>query len=272
MMKHLFTDLLSPLRKHNFFFPPLKIRGGAEGGAVTKEEFHPSLWKREVRRDFSLNAIIIRRPAIILLLTVLALALTSTLSYAADTDDAIARIQKAYEGIKDMKGTFMQKNVIKDLNKTDRYSGEFFIKRPLKMKWAYKGKASQDLLINNDTAVMYKKGDNQAYRSKFNKETIGQSPVVLLTGMGNIKEEFIITGTENILTMKPKNPVAGIVSITLHMSDAEFPIRAFTIQDGRSNIVEIELKDIRINSNIKDSLFDLNLPKGVNVYEQPSYQ
>ena len=209
---------------------------------------------------------------ILLVILSLLFTLSHGLSFAAGTDDAVARIQKAYEGIKDMKGTFTQKNVIKDLNKTDRYSGEFFIKRPLKMKWAYKGKASQDLLINNDTAVMYKRGDNQAYRSKFDKETFGQSPVVLLTGMGNIREEFTVTGTEKLLTLKPKQSMAGIVSITLHMSDAEFPIRAFTIQDGRSNIVEIELKDIRINSNIKDSLFDLNLPKGVNVYEQPSYQ
>jgi chaperone LolA len=201
---------------------------------------------------------------------VLTLAFTSTLSLAAGTDDAVARIQKAYEGIKDMKGTFVQKNVIKDLNKTDTYTGDFFIKRPLKMKWAYKGKASQDLLISNDTVVIYKKGDNQAYRSKFNKETYGQSPVVLLTGMGNIKEEFTITGTEKALTLKPKKSMAGIITITLHLSDADFPIKGFTIQDGRSNIVEIELKDIRINSNIKDSLFDLNLPKGVNVYEQPS--
>lgn len=206
------------------------------------------------------------------LLVTLALLLTSTVtvSFAAGTDDAVARIQKAYENIKDMKGTFVQKNMIKDLNKTDTYNGEFFIKRPLKMKWAYKGKASQDLLISNDTVVIYKKGDNQAYRSKFNKETYGQSPVVLLTGMGNIREEFVVTGTEKVLTLKPKKSMAGIVSITLHLSDADFPIRVFTIQDGRSNIVEIELKDVKINTNIKDSLFDLNLPKGVNVFEQPS--
>ncbi|MBI5075284.1 MAG: outer membrane lipoprotein carrier protein LolA [Nitrospirae bacterium] len=198
------------------------------------------------------------------------MTLTSALSFASATDDAVARIQRAYEGIKDMKGTFVQKNVIKDLNKTDTYNGDFFVKRPLKMKWVYKGKASQDLLISNDIVMIYKKGDNQAYRSKFSKETYGQSPVVLLTGMGNIKEEFTITGTEKVLTLKPKKSMAGIVSIILYLSDTDFPIRGFTIQDGRANIVEIELKEIKINTNIRDSLFDLNLPKGVNVYEQPS--
>ena len=60
-------------------------------------------------------------------------------SNSSETDDSIEKIQKAYENIRDMKGSFTQKNTIKDLNKTDTYKGEFFIKQPLKMKWLYTG-------------------------------------------------------------------------------------------------------------------------------------
>jgi len=187
-----------------------------------------------------------------------------------EVDDTVSRIQKAYEGITDMRGSFVQKNIIKDLNKADTYAGEFFVKRPLKMKWAYKGKAAQDLIINNDTVLIYKKGDSQAYRSAFTKDAYGQTPVVLLTGMGNLREEFIVTGKNNILQLKPRKAMAGIISITVFTSETGFPIQGFTIQDGRSNTVEIRLNNITINSGLKDSLFDLNLPKGVNVYEQPS--
>jgi chaperone LolA len=187
-----------------------------------------------------------------------------------EADDTVSRIQKAYEGITDMRGSFVQKNIIKDLNKADTYAGEFFVKRPLKMKWAYKGKAAQDLIINNDTVLIYKKGDSQAYRSAFTKDAYGQTPVVLLTGMGNLRDEFIVTGKNNILQLKPRKAMAGIASITVFISETGFPIQGFTIQDGRSNTVEIRLSNITINSGLKDSLFDLNLPKGVNVYEQPS--
>jgi chaperone LolA len=189
---------------------------------------------------------------------------------AEEADDTVSQIQKAYEGITDMRGNFVQKNIVKDLNKTDTYTGEFFVKRPLRMKWAYKGKAAQDLLINNDTVLIYKKGDSQAYRSAFTKEAYGQTPVVLLTGMGNLRNEFIVTGKNNILQLKPRKAMAGIASITVFISETGFPIQGFTIQDGRSNTVEIRLSNITINSGLKDSLFDLNLPKGVNVYEQPS--
>lgn len=198
------------------------------------------------------------------------LFLMAFFSFSAETDDPVTRIQNVYNNIKDMKGLFLQKNVIKNLNKTDSYSGEFFIKRPSKMKWIYKGKAAQDLLINNDTAIIHKRGDNQAFRSRFSKEAFGQTPVVLLTGMGNIREEFNITQKERALTLKPKKPMPGVQSITVLLSDNEFPIRGFIIKDGRSNTVEIEIKEININTDLMDSMFDLNLPKGVSIYEQHS--
>ena len=203
-------------------------------------------------------------------LVIMAPALFSPPVRAGEVDDAVSRIQKAYEGITDMKGNFIQKNIIRDLNKADTYTGDFFVKRPLKMKWAYKGRAAQDLLINHDTVLIYKKGDNQAYRSAFTKDAYGQTPVVLLTGMGNLRDEFMVSGKNNVLQLKPRKAMAGIASITVFLSETGFPIQGFTIQDGRSNTVEIRLNNIVINSGLKDSLFDLVLPPGVNVYEQPS--
>ncbi|MEW6109610.1 MAG: outer membrane lipoprotein carrier protein LolA [Nitrospirota bacterium] len=185
-----------------------------------------------------------------------------------DADENVLKIQKAYENIKDIKGSFTQKNIIKDLNRTDTYRGEFFIKQPFKMKWIYKGKASHDLTINNDMVLIYKKGDNQAYKSKFYSETYGRTPVALLSGFGNINKEFNISGNGSSLLLRPKNPMGNITSIGIKLSDEGFPIHSFTIKDGNSNIIEIELKDIKTNTGLKDSLFEFSLPKGVNIFEQ----
>ena len=188
-------------------------------------------------------------------------------SDSKEPDDSIEKIQKAYENIRDMKGSFTQKNIIKDLNKTDTYKGEFFIKQPLKMKWLYTGKAAQDIYISNDTVMIYKTGDKQAYKGKFDKKTYGQTPVALLGGFGNIRQEFIISGSGNSLLLKPKSPLGNVTSISITLSEDDFPIKSFTIRDGRSNVIEIVLKDIRTNTGLKDSLFEFQLPKGVNVYE-----
>jgi outer membrane lipoprotein carrier protein len=189
------------------------------------------------------------------------------LSKSAGVDDSIDKIQKAYEKIKDMKGSFTQKNTIKDLNQTDTYKGEFFIRQPLRMKWVYTGKAAQDIFIGNDTVMIYKKGDKQAYKGKFDKETYGQTPVALLSGFGNIRQEFTITGRGNSLLLKPKKNLGNITSISITLSDDDFPIKSFVIQDGESNVIEIALKDVKTNTGLKDPIFEFSLPKGVKVYD-----
>jgi len=202
----------------------------------------------------------------VLIICMAGLALPA-ISISAGVDENIEKIQNAYEKIKDMKGSFTQKNTIKDLKRTDTYKGEFFIRQPLRMKWVYTGKAAQDIYIGNNIVMIYKKGDKQAYKGKFDKETYGQTPVALLSGFGNIRQEFNITGRGNTLLLTPRKSLGNVTSISIALSDDEFPIKSFTIQDGASNVIEIGLKNVRINTGLKDSVFEFSLPKGVNVYE-----
>jgi outer membrane lipoprotein carrier protein len=198
----------------------------------------------------------------------LACFFASSPSRATDSDEGIARIQKAYETIQDLRGSFIQKSVIKDLDKTETYKGKFFIKPPLKMKWVYSGEDGQSLTIRNDTVLIYKKSEHQAYKSSFDRQTYGQTPVALLSGFGNIREEFSVSGEGGAVILKPKRPMGSVVFIKVMLSEKGFPIRGFEIHDSRSNVIEIELRDVKINTGLKDSLFDLALPKGVNVFEQ----
>jgi len=205
-----------------------------------------------------------------MMVMILALFVMNGTVRGADLDEKISRLQKAYAGITDMRGHFIQKSTIKDLKRTDTYKGEFFIKPPLKMKWIYRGNAAQDIIVNNDAILIYKKGENQAYRARFDKETYGQTPVALLGGLGKISEEFIITAKGDELLLKPRKNMGTITSIRMALSEEGFPIRSFTIYDSRSNVIEIELKEIRMNTGMKDSLFDLSVPKGVSVFDQNS--
>ncbi len=187
---------------------------------------------------------------------------------AADVNAEIARIQKAYETIKDLKGSFTQKSVIRDLDKTETYRGEFYIKPPLKMKWIYGGKNAQSLTIRDDTVLIYKKAENQAYKSRFDRQTYGQTPVALLSGFGNIREEFAVSGRGDSLVLKPKKPMGNVTFIKITLSGDGFPIRGFEIHDSYSNVISIEISGVQINTGVRDSLFDLTVPKGVNVFEQ----
>lgn len=211
-----------------------------------------------------------RQSIIILLVSLIAFSCACPVPncFASGADENIARIQKAYEHIKDLRGEFVQTSILKDLDRTDTYKGDFFIKPPLRMKWMYKGKAAQKVTINGDTILIYKKEDNQAYKGKFDRSTYGQTPVALLSGFGNIGKEFVATGEGNTLLLKPKKQMGTITSIKITLSSTGFPIKSFTIHDTYSNIIRIELKDVKTNTGLKDTLFNLAVPKGANVYEQ----
>jgi outer membrane lipoprotein carrier protein len=191
----------------------------------------------------------------------------STVSIALSADDEIARIQKAYEKIKDVSGAFVQKSYIRDLKKTEIFKGQFFIKRPMMMKWEYGGDQPQEVVIKNGEITIYQKKEKQAFRSKFDRETYGQAPIALLSGFGNIRDEFYASEKNGNLFLKPRKPMGAIRSVEVEQSKGGFPIRAFTIIDAYQNRIEMTLEDVKVNTGLQDKVFELSLPKGVTVLE-----
>jgi chaperone LolA len=218
-------------------------------------------WEMGLLKNFA-----VLKVSVFLLITVHCSLFAVSLAAGA-ADGGIEKIQKAYEGIKDIQGSFVQKSLIKDLKRTDTFTGRFFIKRPLKMKWNYKGENAQDVLISNDEILIYQKKEQQAFRGRFDRDTYGQAPIALLSGFGKIQEEFSVTEKNGKLLLKPKKPMGGILSVEIETSGDEFPIKSFTINDSYSNRIEMILKDVKINAGLEDSFFELSLPKGVTVLE-----
>ncbi|HWR88709.1 MAG TPA: outer-membrane lipoprotein carrier protein LolA, partial [Dissulfurispiraceae bacterium] len=200
-------------------------------------------------------------------LVVMLLGVMPPSSFALSADEEIKRIQGAYEGIKDIRGDFVQKSRISDLKRMDTYSGQFFIKAS-KMRWDFKGDKVQSIYIRGDEIVIYQKMEKQAFKSKFDRSTYGQAPIALLGGFGNIRKEFDVTAKEGKLVLKPKMPMGNVVTVEITTSRNEFPIESVTIVDSSSNRVEVRLKNVRTNSGVKDSVFEFTPPEGVTVFQQ----
>jgi len=191
----------------------------------------------------------------------------SGISYAFSVEEALQKIQKAYENVQDMSGSFVQKSYIKDLSRTDTYKGQFFIKMPKKMRVNYTGENPSEVVIKNDEISIYQKNEKQVLMGRFDSSTYGQTPVVLLSGFGKIPEEFSVTKKKDKLYLKPKKPMGIVVAIEIQPADEGFPIGSFVIHDTYSNRIEITLKDVKINSGLKDSFFALSFPKGTAVLD-----
>lgn len=179
-----------------------------------------------------------------------------------------ADIKRIYSGIEDIKGNFIQKTFIKDLNRTDTYKGIFFIKLPSRMKWQYSDeKGETEVIIKGQEMILYQKNQRQALRQMFDTHLYGHIPVAFLAGLGNIEDDFNIKERGGHLILIPKRSMGGIVSIVLRPSMGEFPIGSVVITDKRNNRIEIDLKDVSINTGISASIFEFSPPEGVNLQE-----
>lgn len=185
-------------------------------------------------------------------------------------DTAGEKIQRSYEHIKDIRGEFVQRSHIKDLKRTDTFKGSFVIKMPSQMRWQYydeKKRHFTEVLITHDELLIYQKEEKQVFKGKFDSESYGQAPIALLTGFAHIDREFTVSEKNGKLLLKPRKGMGSVVSIEIAPSDGEFPIDSLTIIDRRSNTISITLKDVRINSGVKEAAFSFSTPQGVNVYE-----
>jgi len=191
-----------------------------------------------------------------------------TVIHAATTDDIVNDIQKKFSAINDLKGTFSQTSYLKDLEKTERYAGTFYIKKPYAIMWEYKAPRDEKMFINNTDTWIYKKSQKQAIKTRFSKEAYSQVPIALLNSLDDLKSDFDISHAEQgHLNLKPKKQMGTIREIIVETAPGSFPVKSLTAVDQYGNIIMIELGDIKINSGLADSIFIFNPPPGVEVFD-----
>lgn len=186
---------------------------------------------------------------------------------ASEGISQVEKIEKAYKYLSDVKGRFSQMSYLKDLEKKEFYEGEFFIKIPSLFRWSYKGRSPQEVLISGERLIIYQKKEKQVFHGRFVPARYGQVPIALLGGFGNITRAFITKEEKERLILTPKEEMGNVKRIELYLIDGDFPIKRIKIIDSADNTIEIELKDVVINSGLKEDIFNFKTPKDVNVIE-----
>ena len=187
---------------------------------------------------------------------------------AADVNDTVKRIQNKYSEIHDIQGVFYQTSHLKDLDRTEKYSGKFYIKKPSRLKWIYSTPRDEEVLIRQNEVWFYKKSEKQVVKSRFSKEAYSQVPIAMLESLGNLEADYEIKMTaEDTLELVPRQRMGFIKSLLLVTGSEDFPIKSLAIFDlyGNSNI--IDLKDVKINPGLEDSFFIFKMPPGAELFD-----
>ena len=196
-------------------------------------------------------------------------------SDAADSNAAEAivdRLQKNYDATADFNADFRQETEVKNLNRSLKASGKVSFKRPGRMLWLYEEPKGQFVLADGKHLYFYQPDQNQVIKSPLKNAFRGDIPLSFLLGLGNLKKDFNATlkGSEqnqHILLLEPKGEAGGYSEILVGINKATSDILWVSMRDAANNLTTLRFANMRKGVGIKDSLFELQIPKGADIVE-----
>jgi outer membrane lipoprotein carrier protein len=207
------------------------------------------------------------------LLIIFALCLDQSFAAEGKNADAIVdSLQKNYEATVDFVADFRQETEVKTLNRNLKASGQVSFKRPGKMFWRYEEPKGQFVLADGKYLYFYQPEQNQIIKSPLKNAFRSDIPLSFLLGIGNLKKDFnaVLKATEEsqyILRLEPKGESGGFSEILLGVAKNSSDIQWVSVRDATNNLTTIRLSGMRKGVGLKDSLFRLEVPKGVDVVE-----
>jgi outer membrane lipoprotein carrier protein len=179
------------------------------------------------------------------------------------------RIQAHYDGVKDFSADFEQLYTGGALRKQTVERGTVQVKKPGRMRWDYDKPTRKTIAVVGSRLVQYEPEVNQAFVDERFDATAMSAAVTFLLGQGSLEKEFeVASGEGGTLVLTPRKPDPRVDSVTLAVGpDGE--VTASTVVDGSGNVNAIVFRDLKRNTGLKDSEFDLKLPGDVRRVEMP---
>jgi len=187
-------------------------------------------------------------------------------------DAVVDKLQKNYDATADFIADFRQETEVKTLNRSLKSSGKLSFKRPGKMLWRYDEPKGQFVLADGKNLYFYQPEQNQVIKSPLKNAFRGDIPLSFLLGLGNLKKDFNATlkssdGNQYVLRLEPKGEAGGFTEILLTVNKASFDIAAVSVRDAAGNLTSVRFSNMRKGVGLKDSLFEVEIPKGADVVE-----
>lgn len=185
-------------------------------------------------------------------------------------DDIIKKVESRY-AVSGFSAFFFQASTIKAMEITDSASGKAFFKRPDKMRWEYETPDRQTIITNGHTLWVYRPEDNQVMVGKapsFFEDGKGFS---FLSDMESVKKKFNILLEDkdedhtHVLKLLPKEKTFDVSVIYLFVSTKTFEVVKIVTYNSYEDETRIEFKDIVFKQKLDESLFNFNIPQGIEV-------
>jgi outer membrane lipoprotein carrier protein len=204
--------------------------------------------------------------------TVLCLLLLSTSLFSQDPKITAAQVQKYYGSLKSMKIHFSQTYEANGILQEE--SGILWILKPGRMRWEYTSPENKLFLVDGKASYFYVPSDKQVSKRKLTQEDVRLTAFSFLVDQSNLEQDFQIETAkaespipENLRVLKliPRRALENVEFLLLGIRPDKPEILIMVIQELTGARNSFAFSGMEENPTIKASLFELTVPKGVEV-------
>ncbi len=189
-----------------------------------------------------------------------------------DAESVVEGLQKRYDSTVDFVADFFQETKLKTLNRRVKAWGKVYFRRPGKMLWRYNEPKGQVFLADGKHLYYYQPEQKQVIKSRLSYAIRSDTPLSFLLGIGDLKRDFKATlvSTDKeyyVVRLTPKEAMEGIGDFLLGIEIKEFDILWVQIEDAIGNVTTIRFSSMQRGVGLRDSIFNLQIPDGVDIVE-----
>jgi outer membrane lipoprotein carrier protein len=164
---------------------------------------------------------------------------------------------------------FKQVTINEKGNPAQQSEGVFYLSRPGKFRWQYKKPYEQEI-VSTEGKVWFYDVDLEQVTIKKIDDSLGSTPALLLSGAIQLEENFTLKkqGVDEGLQwikLSPKNEESGYNSILIGLEKGV--LGGMELSDNFGQLTRIYFSNVKVNNQLDESVFTLNVPKGVDVFE-----
>lgn len=185
------------------------------------------------------------------------------------------KVRAACAGMKDLSAEFQQTATNRSLGQVQEASGLLLLKRPGKMRWEYQKPDARLYVTDGKTLWAHNPTDRQVVVQEVETAFTSRLPLAFLAGDCQLRNNFQISLMEHagtrtapdvaLLDLRPKQVEAGIGRMVLEVALKTGLVEKATLFDAAGNTTVIALRNIKVNTGLRDPQFSFSPPPGTTV-------
>jgi outer membrane lipoprotein carrier protein len=196
---------------------------------------------------------------------------------AASAQEVVHSVQERYDATQNFAADFTQEMRIEAGGQVLKSSGKVWFRRPGRMRWAYVVPEPQTIIADGENLWIVQPADNQVLKAPLANAFESRTPVSFLLGVARLEQDFRVTllspaddGRLRLQLDPQKAEDGSLGALILEVDPQTFDVAAATIRDPLGNATRVDLKDMRRNEEVDETLFRFDRPAGMDVIEAPT--